>query len=669
MKRLLIITSGPQKNREDFFNYNNLMTIKQLNDLFVDVKFVTNNQKSLAEVYNRHLLNPENRESNIVFVHSDAYIRDPNFVEKVSRGLDTFDIVGVAGCIPPFDLNRSGGICTWHNMGLPENRFGKIDTYRQKEFGAKYEYNDPCYRTDFGPTNKRVLLADGVFLGVNVSKVWPLVQFDEKCPAKFHFYDLLFTLLANKRGLSVGVIGMDIVHCSPGLRKFDAEFFAGNHYFGEILHKEGFLPAPPPKKPNIDSQTRVEISDQISIIRTSFPLPINRRIPMPPFPVSPGSSTVFVKRSLKHGGKIGKNTDGVPNYIHIPSDQSGCSWWRLCLIDQYGNYSNKANVMDINTMIGRNTSMIGDTSFWDRNFDAVRIQREFSDEELKYYRYLNRMFHEREYKTKLIWEIDDIVIGKELPKFNAARNFFQQPHIQDNMKRIVDLCDHITVVSEFMKEMYEPFFAGKEIRVLENYSHKGWFDGLYDFDRRMRLYEENKRCPRILLAGGGTHFLVGSTNPSDQGDYSSMIDTIIKTRKDFKWCFMGHIPAGLEPFVDNGDMEFIPWANLVEYPVKLEETNAQVLLAPLEPNDFNRSKSNIKERESYYLGRPCVVQDLEPYKTALHKFNTPDEAIDQIKSILKDEQTYGDLCKKYRSLAKGVWLEDVWDSKVVPAYA
>lgn len=663
MKKTLIITSGPQTNPKDFFNYENLMAIKNANQFSVDVKFVTNNKQSLAQVYNRHFLNPENRGCNIVFIHSDAIISDNLFLEKLERGLEEFDIVGVAGCIPPFDLGRSGGLCTWHNMGMPENRYGSILTYKQKMFGEKFKENDEVYQTVFGPVHRRALLIDGVFIGINVEKCWALTKFDEACPSKYHFYDLLFSLYSNKVGLRVGVIPITVKHCSPGLTKVTDEYMAGNRYFGNILHKEGFLTAPPPDKPDLDSTLKVETAEGMTSNRHKFPVPFMfGRLAKAPVYVPPAGSNIFVKRHMKKGGPIGGNNKEVPNYIHIASDKSGCSWWRLCLIEQLGNYSGRANIFPINTTIDG-------IAFWDRNFDTVRIQREFSDEELKYYRFLNKLFKDRGYKTKLVWEIDDVVIGDKLPNFNAAKNWFKQPHIQDNMKRIVDLCDHVTVVSEYMRDMYEPFFMGKECRVLENYSHKGWFDGLYDYEKRMRLYEENKKRPRILLAGGGTHFLVGSTHPKDQGDYGAMVKTMIATRKDFKWVFMGHIPAPLEPFVDNGDMEFVPWANLVEYPVKLEQTNAQVLLAPLEPNDFNKAKSNIKERESYYLGRPCVVQDLEPYKTALHKFNTPDEAIDQIKSILKDEQTYGDLCKKYRSLSDGVWLEDVWDSKVVPAYA
>lgn len=662
MKKTIIITSGPQANPKDFFNYENLMAIKNANQLSVEVKFVTNNKYPLAKVYNRHLLNPENRGCNLVFIHSDAVISDFLFLEKLERGLEEFDIVGVAGCIPPYDLSRSGGLCTWHNMGLPENRYGSILTYKQKGFGEKYNENDETYQTQFGPAHKRALLIDGVFIGVNVDKCWSLTRFDENCPSQFHFYDLLFSLYSNRVGLRVGVIPITVKHCSPGLQKLTDDFVAGNEYFGNILHKEGFLTAPPPKKPDLDSTLKVETEEGMTSIRNRFPAPfLLGKLCRTPVYVPPGASNIFVRRRMKGGGPVGGNNKNCPNYVHIASDKSGCSWWRLCLIEQYGNYSGKANVFPINTTIDG-------TAFWDRNYDTVRIQREFSDEELKYYRFLNRMFKERGYKTKLVWEIDDIVIGEKLPDFNAAKNWFKQPRIQDNMKRIVDLCDHVTVVSEYMKDLYEPFFSGKECRVLENYSHRGWFDGLYDQEKRLRLYEQNKDRPRILLAGGGTHFLVGSTNPKDQGDYGAMLKTIIATRKDFKWCFMGHMPASLEPFVENGDMEFIPWANLVEYPVKLEQTNAQVLLAPLEANDFNRAKSNIKERESYYLGRPCVVQDLEPYKTALHKFKTPDEAIDQIKSILKDEQTYGDWCKKYRSLADGCWMEDVWDKKIVPAY-
>lgn len=663
MKRLVIITADKEKNREKFFNFENLMTIKAAHPEEITVKFVTGNTQPLAKVYNRHLLDPSNRDAYMLFLHSDAIINDKLLCEKLERGFEEYDVIGVAGCHHPFSLANSGGLCTWHNMCLPENRYGAINTYKQKPFGSAYSPEDPTFRTYFGQTPARVILIDGVFIAVNVEKIWTDVSFDEHCPAKFHFYDLLFSLMACKFGHKVGVIDISVNHISPGLQKVDKEFAEGNRYFGKILNHEGLMKDEVPERPNLEVVEKLETEEGLECRTDKFPVP-----PLPDAPVEfpwliPRKCTrVYITRRLIHGKHLGERTKEVPSFVHVPSDKSGCSWWRLCLIDQYGNYSKRANVATIDTTIDS-------TSFWDSNFDALRIQREVFDDELRYYRMLNRMFSDRCYKTKMIWEIDDIIIGGKLPEFNLSKDAFSNPKIQDNMKRIVDLCDHVTVVSEYMRDLYEPFFMGKECRVLENYSHKGWFDGLYDYEKRMRQYEENKKRPRILLAGGGTHIKVGSTSLVDQGDYSVMMETIIKTRKDFKWVFMGHMPAPLEPFVENGDIEFIPWVNLVEYPVKLDATNAQILLAPLDPNDFNRAKSNIKERESYYLGRPCVVQDLEPYKTALHKFRTADEAMDQIKSILADEQTYGDWCKKYRSLAEGCWLEDVWDDKVLPAYA
>ena len=662
MRKTLIVTAGQQKNREEFFNYESLMAIHRANPDIVEVKFVTNNTQSLAKVYNRHYKDPANREKYLVFIHSDAIVDDPTFLEKLDFAMSEFDVAGIAGCIPPFSLNGSGGLCTWHNMCLPENRFGAVNTYRPKPFGERFSYGDPKYRTEFGPAHRRALLVDGVFFAVNVSKCWPIVEFDERCPSRFHFYDLMFSVLANKSGLRVGVSPINVNHCSPGLTKPTKEFFDGNRYFGAFLNSEGLLADKVPDKPRLGMTDSYETEDGLSVFKGAYPLPALVPADPPFFHMPRWGATVNVRRRVTSPAPLGRQNGGPHDFVHVASDKSGCSWWRLCLIDQYGNYSQKADIVPI-------TTTIDSASFWDRNFEAVRVQREYSDQELKYYRMLSRMFAERGYRTKLIWEIDDVVIGGKLPGFNMAKNFYEQPRVQDNMKRIVDLCDHVTVVSDYMAKMYEPFFGGKEIRVLENYSHKGWFDGLYDLDRRMRLYEENRKRPRILIAGAGTHMLVGSTSPNDQGDYKHMMDMFVKTRKDFKWVFMGHIPAPLEPFVDNGDMEFVPWVNLVEYPVALEATNAQVLVAPLEPNDFNRAKSNIKERESYYLGRPCVCQDIEPYANAPYKFRTADEAVDHVKSILRDAQAYEAECRAFRERAKGVWLEDVWDSKVLPAYA
>jgi GT2 family glycosyltransferase len=86
--------------------------------------------------------------------------------------------------------------------------------------------------TYFGVYPHRVLLIDGVFMAIK-RKVFEQVRFDETCPAKFHFYDLDYSLSCHKAGFKIGVSDILITHASPGLREFTSEFNEGQKWFLE----------------------------------------------------------------------------------------------------------------------------------------------------------------------------------------------------------------------------------------------------------------------------------------------------------------------------------------------------------------------------------------------------------------------------------------------------
>jgi hypothetical protein len=62
-------------------------------------------------------------------------------------------------------------------------------------------------------------------------KVFEKVRFDETNPAKFHFYDLSYSLEAHNNGFKVGVGNIPLIHKSPGLREFTDEWKAGEKWF------------------------------------------------------------------------------------------------------------------------------------------------------------------------------------------------------------------------------------------------------------------------------------------------------------------------------------------------------------------------------------------------------------------------------------------------------
>ncbi len=78
----------------------------------------------------------------------------------------------------------------------------------------------------------------------------------------------------------------------------------------------------------------------------------------------------------------------------------------------------------------------------------------------------------------------------------------------------------------------------------------------------------------------------------------------------------------------------------------------------MQNNNFNLAKAPIKYLEAGALGIPCVCQNLEPYKIAPLKFNTPAEMMDVISSLVKNRQHYLTESDKARKTATQYWLED-----------
>jgi hypothetical protein len=189
----------------------------------VDVKY--KNKKGLPVLYNEFIDTAiaEDREW-LMLCHNDINFENVNVPERVTDS--GFDVVGVAGTVtanlkPP---------ALWHLMG------GGFEGGNLR--GAVAHGNiGPKHMTSFGEYPARCVMLDGVFLAIH-RRVFTSVRFDESNPAKFHFYDLSYTLDSHNRGFKVGVGDIQITHESPGLREFTDEWKAGQKWFLEKYNEQ-----------------------------------------------------------------------------------------------------------------------------------------------------------------------------------------------------------------------------------------------------------------------------------------------------------------------------------------------------------------------------------------------------------------------------------------------
>ena len=170
--------------------------------------------------------------------------------------------------------------------------------------------------------------------------------------------------------------------------------------------------------------------------------------------------------------KIPVPGEGLPRVIHYCADQSGCGFWRMIWpADDLLAY-NKAVVMTLYQMV-----MI--PHFYGA-IDAVRVQRQCTEPQLEFVKFLREVSNEFKRQTgkgfKIIWEVDDSIFIDTLPMYNACREGFLDNKIEKIVKEIVHLCvDESSIINTIvdgiymdidLKELKEYFDEGKNIKVL-----------------------------------------------------------------------------------------------------------------------------------------------------------------------------------------------------------
>ena len=185
----------------------------------VEVYFKERNRQSIAKAYNRAIkFCIKEKVDYLVLCHDDVILE--NVTEaKLQENFDKFDMFGVAGATE-CKLEKPA---LWHIMGGGFNS-GNLH-------GAVAHLNgDMKGMTSFGPYPHRAVMIDGVFMAIS-RKVFKKIKFDEKCPSKWHMYDLDYSMAAHKAGFKVGVSDILITHASPGLRKPTLEVEKGHDWF------------------------------------------------------------------------------------------------------------------------------------------------------------------------------------------------------------------------------------------------------------------------------------------------------------------------------------------------------------------------------------------------------------------------------------------------------
>jgi hypothetical protein len=331
------------------------------------------------------------------------------------------------------------------------------------------------------------------------------------------------------------------------------------------------------------------------------------------------------------------------NYL---ADYSGCGFWRMIWPEHLLNAHQKA-------VIHSTTMMVLDERYY-QNTKTVRLQRQATENQLQFVRLL-KQFREK-MPFNIIYEIDDIVFGEDIPDYNKFKPAFTDPKIRESAMSIMQEVDEITCTNKFMQEYYRDKTGNKNVTVIPNYPPKWWMGHFYDKAAIERNFHKNKKKPRIVYSASGAHFDVDN-RVGQKDDFHHVVDVIRRTVDDYQWVFLGAHPLPLTDLVTCGKIEFYNWSRLYEYPQLLKDARPNLFIAPLIDNTFNRAKSDLKYIEACCHGIPAICQDLCTYENAPFKFNTGDELIDQIKRLVGHKSPYMKHSDNARAIADTRWLE------------
>jgi len=397
----------------------------------------------------------------------------------------------------------------------------------------------------------------------------------------------------------------------------------------------------------IKKQEQPQNKDKIVFEYNSINSGIPHAPPLLPVGMPVYSNVSYKPVSIPQTPALEMPESSLPRALNYYADYGGCGFWRMIWPEFMLNQYQKACISGL-------TCMVLDMRFY-QGIKAIRMQRQATPIQKQFISELKKASPHLGFR--LIYEVDDIVFKDDIPDYNRCKDAFVSSEISNSILDIMGMMDEITVTCKYMKEYYQEKTGNKRITVIPNYPPKFWLDRFYNEERIERLYDENKKRPRILYSGSGTHIdVLNRTGLND--DFKHVTDAIIKARKKFKFVWKGCFPLALKPYIDNGEMEFIDWSQLPDYPQGLVDTSCNAVFASLQDNVFNKSKSNIKMVESGGLGLPGAFQDLCTYEEAEHKFKTGDDLIQQLEYITSDFDRYMDLSKKARAFTDKLWLED-----------
>lgn len=366
------------------------------------------------------------------------------------------------------------------------------------------------------------------------------------------------------------------------------------------------------------------------------------------------------------------NQKQIINCVNFNGDNCACGFYRMLF-----------PAMTLKTLLGgqfRFRFLESETPILDQKYyqsvgviRCIRIQRWFSPGHAEIVEKFLKPLCEQ-LGIWLVYEIDDVLIYDEIPKYNLAKEAFNPNNIGDSPKKIFEMCDLITVTTPELRDIYVEKFGlnPNKFVIIPNYLPRWWIGESFNLDASMKQWEKQHTKPHIAFACSTNHFDVNNQNDGVD-DFTAIIPWIKKNISKYNFIFVGGLPKQLEEEAKQGKVIVQPPSDLFNYPREIRIRNIDLLVAPLINNRFNQCKSNIKWLEMAALGVPMIGQNICTYNKYTNQVfdttNDIDEWIDKLFNRSDSKDYVANMITNNRKIVDGVTANDgYWLEKNISKY-
>lgn len=333
---------------------------------------------------------------------------------------------------------------------------------------------------------------------------------------------------------------------------------------------------------------------------------------------------------------------------------SGGGCWNL-RINQFANYINQTNQFGIKAI----TSHI---PIFDQNILArcrgILVQRPFQPMPwLKNYKELQPKFG-----YKMTFEVDDAFWGI-IPDYNASS---LKPHDWNAIDKIsaenLQYFDCGIVTTDFLAEYLHKRYGFWNTVIVPNTADRS----IYQSNRKDFFRDK----PLVISAGACQHTLepipmspeYPAGVPGKRGDYVGEWPEFLKKNIDnMDLHYFANIPYFLNEVGEK--IQVHPWKYTSLYSAELNMIKPDIIIAPLQNNDFNRAKSSLKFAEACACGGILMGSDFPggPYEMIHPLCKVPDNpTVAQLETVFKNIKEHWKeiLAYQYNFINKnGWWLQ------------